>query len=110
MSLSATTVRLGEPDSISPGHALAASGVRIPMPSLFGHAGRFRRDRRGNIAVMFAIVLIPMLAAVGGAVDYSLANAQRSRIQAALDSAILAGAIAGKQSLDSGSGQSTAIA
>jgi Flp pilus assembly protein TadG len=81
------------------------------MPSLFaGHVGRFRRDQRGNIAITFAVTLIPILAAVGGAVDYSIANSQRAKIQAALDSAILAGAIAGKQSLDAGSGQSTAIA
>jgi Flp pilus assembly protein TadG len=81
------------------------------MPSLLaGQVGRFRRDRRGNVAIIFAITLLPILAAVGGAVDYSIASSQRSKIQAALDSAILAGAIAGKQSLDAGSGHSTAIA
>jgi Flp pilus assembly protein TadG len=81
------------------------------MPSLFaGRVGHFRRDQRGNIAITFAVTLLPVLAAVGGAVDYSIANSQRAKIQAALDSAILAGAIAGKQSLDAGSGQSTAIA
>src|SRR5437868_3983198 len=78
------------------------------MPSLF--VGRFCRDPRGNVAVIFAITLLPILAAIGGAIDYSIASSQRTKIQAALDSAILAGAIAGKQSLDSGSGQSTAIA
>ena len=81
----------------------------MPSPSA-GHIGRFCRDQRGNIAIIFAISLLPILAAVGGAVDYSIANSQRSKIQAALDSAILAGAIAGKQSLDAGAGQSTAIA
>jgi Flp pilus assembly protein TadG len=81
------------------------------MLSLFaGRGGQFRRDQRGNIAITFAVTLVPILAAVGGAVDYSIANSQRAKIQAALDSAILAGAIAGKQSLDAGSGQSTAIA
>jgi Flp pilus assembly protein TadG len=81
------------------------------MLSLFaGRVGHFRRDQRGNIAITFAVTLLPILAAVGGAVDYSIANSQRAKIQAALDSAILAGAIAGKQSLDAGSGQSTAIA
>ena len=81
------------------------------MLSLFArHVGRFRCDQRGNIAVIFAITLLPILAVVGGAVDYSIASSQRTKIQAALDSAILAGAIAGKQSLDAGAGQSTAIA
>jgi Flp pilus assembly protein TadG len=72
--------------------------------------GRLRRDQRGNIAVIFAIASLPILAAVGGAVDYSMASAQRTKMQGALDSAMLAGAIAGKQSLDAGSGQSAAIA
>lgn len=81
------------------------------MPTLFArYAGGFRRDQRGNIAIFFAIMLLPILAAVGGAIDYSIASSQRSKIQAALDSAILAGAIAGKRSLDAGSGQATAIA
>jgi len=34
----------------------------------------FFGDERGNIAVIFAIACIPLLAAVGCAVDYSLAT------------------------------------
>jgi Flp pilus assembly protein TadG/uncharacterized protein YegL len=78
--------------------------------ALLDRAARFRRDTTGNFAVSFAIALLLILACVGAAVDYSMMNKQRSRIQAALDQAILAGAIAGKQTLDSGSGQSAAIA
>ena len=50
---------------------------------------RFARDRRGNIAVIFAIALVPILAFVGAAVDYSRANAARSSMQGALDSTAL---------------------
>jgi Flp pilus assembly protein TadG len=35
---------------------------------------RFARARDGNIAITFAIALIPMLAFVGAAVDFSRAN------------------------------------
>ena len=50
---------------------------------------RFGRDRRGNIAPIFAIALLPMLGFVGAAVDYTRANAARSSMQAAMDSAVL---------------------
>ena len=39
----------------------------------------FARDRRANIAVLFALSLVPVLAAVGAAVDYSRwSDARRS--------------------------------
>lgn len=49
----------------------------------------FSRDRRGNIAPIFAIALLPILGFVGVAVDYSRANAARSSMQSAMDSAAL---------------------
>jgi Flp pilus assembly protein TadG len=51
--------------------------------------GRFRKDRRGNIAVIFAIALLPILSFVGAAIDYSRANRAKSSMQAAMDSAAL---------------------
>jgi len=79
-------------------------GAAIDLVSLF------RKNTSGNIAILFAIAIIPILGFVGAATDYSITNSQRTKILAALDSALLAGAIAGKQSLDSGAGKSTAIA
>ncbi|PZA11087.1 pilus assembly protein [Rhodopseudomonas palustris] len=55
--------------------------------AVLGAIARFRRDRRGNIAVIFAIALVPLISAVGCAVDYSRANALRSKLQAAADAA-----------------------
>jgi Flp pilus assembly protein TadG len=52
-------------------------------------ASRFARHDGGNIAMTFAIALVPLLGFVGAAVDYSRANAARSAMQAALDSAAL---------------------
>jgi Flp pilus assembly protein TadG len=78
--------------------------------ALIDQISRFRRDRSGNIAIIFAISVLPLLVGIGCAVDFSIAMKQRTKIQAALDDAVLAGAIAGKQSLDNGSGQTAAIA
>ena len=51
---------------------------------------RFRRDTRGNIAVIFAIATVPMITAVGCATDYSMAARMKSKLQSAADTASLA--------------------
>jgi Flp pilus assembly protein TadG len=52
-------------------------------------AGRFAGADQGNIAVLFAIAIVPILTFVGAAIDYSRANNARSSMQAALDSTAL---------------------
>ncbi len=52
----------------------------------------FRAAEGGNIAVIFAITLLPVMTGVGAAIDYSRANATKAAVQSALDSALLAGA------------------
>jgi len=52
----------------------------------------FTQDSRGTIAVTFGIAFIPLTMAIGVALDYSRANDVRASLQAALDSAVLAGA------------------
>ena len=52
-------------------------------------ARRFAGANRGNIAVIFAIALVPLIAFVAVAVDYTRANAARSAMQSALDSVAL---------------------
>jgi Flp pilus assembly protein TadG len=54
-----------------------------------GAARRFVGARDGNIAVIFAIALVPVISFVGAAIDYSRANAARSSMQGALDSTAL---------------------
>jgi Flp pilus assembly protein TadG len=54
----------------------------------------FLSDERGGFAVIFALALLPLIAAVGGAVDYSRASRERTEMQVALDMALLAGASA----------------
>lgn len=50
---------------------------------------RLARDEHGNIAVIFAIALVPILSFVGAAIDYSRASRARTAMQSALDSAAL---------------------
>jgi Flp pilus assembly protein TadG len=46
---------------------------------------RFCSDAKGNIAILFGLAIIPVVGAMGVAVDYSLANASRTALQASLD-------------------------
>ena len=57
--------------------------------SLSRRASSFGRDRRGNVAITFAIATLPIVGAVGYAVDYSHANNVKAALQAALDSTAL---------------------
>ena len=65
------------------------------MPNLScGHRIRstargFGAARDGNIGVIFALAIIPILTFIGAAVDYSRASTARTSMQAALDSTVL---------------------
>lgn len=50
---------------------------------------RFLNDCKAGVAPLLALGIIPLVGAVGAAVDYSRANSARSAMQAALDSAAL---------------------
>jgi Flp pilus assembly protein TadG len=70
------------------GSVTAMSGTSI-RKRIRSSAVRFGQDLRGNIVPIFAIALLPLLSFVGVAVDYTRANAARSSMQAAMDSAAL---------------------
>ncbi|MCC8938597.1 pilus assembly protein [Bradyrhizobium sp. Arg68] len=57
------------------------------MRTLTRTISRFRRDRSGNIAVIFGLVALPALVAVGCAVDYTRANQVRTKLISAADAA-----------------------
>jgi len=50
---------------------------------------RFLTNARGGVAPLMAIVAVPLMAAVGMAVDYSRVNAARTAFQSALDATAL---------------------
>src|SRR6204780_1930309 len=57
---------------------------------LFRLISRFRHDKKANVAVIFVVALIPILTAIGCAVDYSLATRMKPKLQAAGDAASVA--------------------
>lgn len=65
----------------------------MTVASIFSQArrsvARFRRAERGNVAVLFAIAIVPILGFIGGAIDYSRVNNARTAMQTALDTAAL---------------------
>lgn len=54
-----------------------------------GRLSAFRVARSGNVALIFALSLIPLIGIVGAAVDYSRASSARTDMQAALDATAL---------------------
>lgn len=58
----------------------------------------FVRSDRGNVAAIFALALLPLTGVVGAAVDYARASSEHSRLQAAIDGAVLSAATANSSS------------
>jgi Flp pilus assembly protein TadG len=51
--------------------------------------GAFCIERGGNVAIIFALASLPIIAGVGFAVDYSRANSVKVALQQALDATAL---------------------
>src|SRR5713226_1390289 len=84
--------------SSSVGRSVGAITKRRRLRALCGAAvalmHRFNRDESGNILILAGAIIPVAVVAVGAAVSFSTGNATRSNMQMALDSAVLAGAIA----------------
>lgn len=52
----------------------------------------FSKDDKGNIAIIFALAIVPILAAAGSAMDFGRANVAKTHLQAAGDAGALAAA------------------
>ena len=60
------------------------------QPITFGNlVRRFARERRGNVAIAFALSILPVVGVVGAAIDYSHGNQVKSAMQAAADATAL---------------------
>src|SRR5690242_7469268 len=66
--------------------------MRACHPFPRGKLPLFASDRSGQIALMFALAMLPISLGVGAAVDYSRAGSVKAQLQSALDAAVLAGA------------------
>ena len=63
--------------------------VRSRLRRLARACARFQRAQSGNVAMIFALALIPIVGFVGAAVDYGRATMTRVQLQTALDSTAL---------------------
>ncbi len=70
---------------------------------------RLARDRRGNVAIIFAFAAIPILGFVGAAIDYSIAVRTQTKIEAALDTALLLATSKGELTKTATAAQADAI-
>lgn len=61
------------------------------LRSLLELANFFRKDERGNVALITGLVLVPMIGAVGYGVDYTRAVSYRMKLDSAASAASLAG-------------------
>ncbi|MCC2097302.1 MAG: pilus assembly protein [Hyphomicrobiales bacterium] len=76
--------------------------------SLIQSIKSFLPDRRGNFAIMFAIVAPVLLIGVAGAIDYTRALNLQSNMQQAADAAALAAATAARNGLSEAAAQTIA--
>jgi len=77
---------------------------------LLRHLRVFAADRRGNIAIMFALATVPVVVSVGAAVDYSLANRTKATLDAYADAAALSVVNTKAMSLTASQAQDAAVA
>jgi Flp pilus assembly protein TadG len=74
-----------------------AAGARGLVDRLRRQAHALRADRRGNVTLIFALSIIPLVGSVAVAVDYSRGNSARTAMQAVLDATTL---MISKEALD----------
>ena len=60
-----------------------------PFAALARGLSKFRKDRRGSIAPIFAVALVPLVAAIGIVVDYGRLSMASTQMQDALDATAL---------------------
>jgi Flp pilus assembly protein TadG len=60
------------------------------MHAFLSLMNRFSRDQRGNLAVIFAVATVPLISAIGVAIDYSEATRIKAKLQSAADASAVA--------------------
>ena len=70
------------------------------MADSWAVANRWRKDARGNITILMALVVVAILGLAGVAIDLRFTITQKEKVQYALDSAVLAGALERQRGAD----------
>ncbi|MCK9918389.1 pilus assembly protein TadG-related protein [Microbacteriaceae bacterium K1510] len=79
------------------------------LTSLRQHMRRFVRHQRGNVAIIFGIAAVPLIFAVGAAIDYSTANRAKAALDAYADAAALLAVNKASLSLSATAAQTSAV-
>ncbi|MFF0922755.1 TadE/TadG family type IV pilus assembly protein [Rhizobium leguminosarum] len=66
------------------------SGLSYSLTRAFNALRALERDRSGNVAIVVALTLVPMIVAVGASFDYIRTYNVRQRMQSDLDTALIA--------------------
>lgn len=69
----------------------------LSMSAKGGFWNRFREHKGGNVAIIFGLSALLLVAVTGGAIDFSRFNDARNRMQDAADVAVLRGALTTSQ-------------
>ncbi|SFL39700.1 TadE/TadG family type IV pilus assembly protein [Methylobacterium pseudosasicola] len=78
------------PDLLSAWRTRRDATARPERKGFLQHlARRFSKARSGQVAIIFALMVVPMLYAAGSAVDYGRRNAAKAQLDAAVDAAVL---------------------
>ena len=67
-----------------------SDGVAAANTKRNGLFSRLARERSGNVAIIFALAVVPLVGLVGGAVEFGQALSSRTKLQKTLDAAVLA--------------------
>ena len=69
---------------------------KAARPTMLGraakHLKRFKANKRGNTAMIYALTLMPIMTLLGGAIDIMQTNNVRNEVKAAMDASALAAA------------------
>jgi Flp pilus assembly protein TadG len=63
---------------------------KTPVTRMLALIAGFRRNTRGSVAIICGLSAIPLIASVGCVIDYTMATSVRTKLQAGVDSAVLA--------------------
>ncbi len=88
--------------------ASAGSGLTARPVQFAALWQRWREDRRGAVAIIFALTTLPLFGVVGSAIDYTHISRAKARLDASADAAALSGARLTHQATTTASAQAMA--
>jgi Flp pilus assembly protein TadG len=89
--------------------SIAIPGLAGAIRLVTARLRSFRRNTRGNVAVMFTLAVLPVLGFIGSAVDYNLINSTKAKLDATADAAVLVAVNRPSLSISAAAAQAAAL-